>query len=164
MRTGERALAKIETLRLDLIGLHEYQQNRHPYLLVDAADEVVPGVRAKGHKDLTENDWFFPVHFPGNPMMPAMLQMEAMVQLGALTVLTLPGNKGKVVYLASANNLKFSRKVVPGHRFEIEAKLLSWKRGVGTCSGTGSVQGEIACRADFTIVLPDVLDQYRVIG
>ena len=119
MRTGERALAKIETLRLDLIGLHEYQQNRHPYLLVDAADEVVPGVRAKGHKDLTENDWFFPVHFPGNPMMPAMLQMEAMVQLGALMVTTLPGNKGRVVYLTSANNLKFITKLFLNSRFRL---------------------------------------------
>ena len=152
----------MESLTLDLNGLHEYQQNRHPYLLIDAADEVVPGVSAKGHKQLTAEDWFFPVHFPGNPMMPAMLQIEAMVQLSALTVLTLDGNKMKVMYLASANNMKFSRKIVPGDRFDIETKLLSWRRGIGRCSGIGSVSGETACRADFVIVMPDLLNQYRV--
>jgi 3-hydroxyacyl-[acyl-carrier-protein] dehydratase len=134
----------VAVLRLDLGGLHAYQQNRHPYLLIDAADEVVPGVSASGHKTL------------------AMLQIEAMVQLCALTVLTLPGNKGKVVYLASATNLKFSRKVVPGDRLDLETQLRSWKRGIGVCSGVGSVGGKTACRADFTIVMPAILQAYKV--
>jgi len=155
-------LSEMESLSLDLAGLHEYQQNRHPYLLIDAAEEVVPGVSARGHKQLIPDEWFFPVHFPGDPMMPAMLQIEAMVQLSALMVLTLPENKGKVMYLASANNLKFSRKIVPGDRLDLETQLLSWRRGLGRCSGTGSVNGETACRAEFTIVMPDLLDRYRV--
>ncbi len=152
----------MESLRLDRKGIQEYQQNRDPYLLIDEALEVIPGVSAKGYKDLTEKDWFFECHWPGDPNMPGMLQIEALVQMCALTVLTLPGNKGKVVYLISANNIKLSRKIVAGDRLDIETKLLSWKRGLGNCSGTGSVNGEIACRADFTIVIPEVLNEYRV--
>ena len=79
----------MKKLHLDLIGIQEYQQNRYPYLLVDVAEEVVPGVSAKGYKDLSINDWFFDCHFPGDPNMPGMLQIEAMVQLCALTILTL---------------------------------------------------------------------------
>jgi 3-hydroxyacyl-[acyl-carrier-protein] dehydratase len=91
-----------------------------------------------------------------------MLQIEALVQMCALAVLALPGNKGKVVYLTAANNLKFSRKIVVGDRLDIETKLLSWKRGIGNCTGTGSVNGEIACKADFSIVMPDMLNEYKV--
>ena len=152
----------MKRLRMDRKDIQEYQQNRDPYLLIDFAEEVIPGVSAKGYKEL-KDDWFFKCHWPGDPNMPGMLQIEALVQMCALTVVTLPGNKGKIVYLTSANNLKFSRKIVEGDRLDIETKLLSWKRGVGICSGTGSVNGEIACKADFTIVMPDVLNQYRVL-
>ena len=152
----------MESLRLDLNGIHEYQQNRYPYLLIDFAEEVIPGVSAKGYKDLTKKDWFFECHWPGDPNMPGMLQIEALIQMAALTVLTLAGNKGKIVYLTSASNIKLSRKIVEGDRLDIETKLLSWKRGVGNCSGIGSVNGEIACKADFTIVMPDILNEYKI--
>lgn len=152
----------MKSLKLDIKGIYEYQQNRPPYLMIDFAEEVIPGVSAKGYKDLTENDWFFKCHWPGDPNMPGMLQIEALVQMAALTVLTLPGNKGKIVYLTSANNIKLSKKIVIGDRLNIETKLVSWKRGIGSCSGIGSVNGEIACRADFMIVMPDVLNEYKV--
>jgi 3-hydroxyacyl-[acyl-carrier-protein] dehydratase len=153
----------MKKIRLDLEGLHEYQQNRHPYLLIDVAEEVIPGQSARGYKNL-DDDWFFECHWPGDPNMPGMLQMEALIQMCALTVLTLPDNKGKLVYVISANNMKFSRKIVPGDRLEIKTKLHSWKRGIGNCSGIGSVNGEIACKADFNITMPDVLNQYKVLS
>ena len=149
-------------LRLDLNGLHDYQQNRYPYLLIDVAEEVVPGKSAKGYKNLTVDDWWFEVHFPGDPNMPGALQMEAMVQLGALMVTTLPGNKGKVVYLISANNLKLMKKILPGDRLDIETELLSWKRGMGKCCGAGYVNGEKVCSIDFNIVMPHILEEYKV--
>ena len=148
-------------MRLDIKGIHEYQQNRYPYLLVDVAEEVIPGASAKGYKNLSINDWFFDCHFPEDPNMPGMLQIEAMVQLCALTILTLDGNKGKVAYLSSASNLKWSRKVVPGDRLDLDTKLVSFKRGIGLCKGIGSVNGEFTCKADFTLVLPHVLDEYK---
>jgi len=149
-------------LHLDLNGLHEYQQNRYPYLLIDVAEEVVPGKSAKGYKNLTVDDWWFEVHFPGDPNMPGALQIEAMVQLGALMVTTLPGNKGKVVYLISANNLKLMKKILPGDRLDIETELLSWKRGMGKCFGAGYVNGEKVCSFDFNIVMPHILEEYKV--
>jgi 3-hydroxyacyl-[acyl-carrier-protein] dehydratase len=127
----------MDPLRLDLAGVHEYQQNRAPFLMIDAAEEGIPGVSAKGHKDLRD-EWFFAVHWPGDPNMPGMLQVEALTQLGALMVLTLPGHKGKRVYVTSASHIRWSRKVVPGDRLDLETKLLTWKRGLGKCSGTAS--------------------------
>ena len=153
----------MESIKLDKNGIHEYQQNRDPYLLIDFAEEVIPGVSTKGYKDFKIDEWFFECHFPGDPNVPGMLQIEALVQMCALTVLALPGNKGKVVYLASANKLKWLRKIVAGDRLDIETKLISWRRGIGNCSGIGSVNGEVACRADFTIVMPDILNEYRVL-
>ena len=147
-------------LVLDLNAIHVYQQNRHPYLLIDCAEEVIPGKIANGYKILKKDEWFFKVHWPSDPNMPGMLQIEALVQMCALTILCMPGNKGKVVYLASANNLKFSKKIVPGDKLNIKTILHSWKRGVGLCSGIGEVNNTLACKADFTLVLPSLLNEY----
>ena len=152
----------MKSLKLDLKGIHEFQQNRTPYLMIDAADEVIPGISAKGYKDLSWNDWWFEVHWPGDPNMPGMLQIETLVQLGVLTVLTLPGNKGKLAYLASANKLKFFKKIIPGDRLELIVNLVSWKRGVGVCSGLGKVGEIVACKAEFTFVIPDIINQYKI--
>ena len=149
-------------ITLDFDGILEYQKNRFPYLMIDVATEIIPGKSAKGFKNLTSNDWFFDCHFEGDPNMPGMLQVEALVQMSALSVLTLPGNKGKVVYLVTANNIKLSRKVLVGNRFDIDTKLLSWKRGFGRCKGVGSVNGEIACKAEFNIVMPNLIKEYQV--
>ena len=152
----------MQSMKLDIKGILEYQQNRYPYLLVDIVEEVIPGVSAKGYKNLSINDWFFDCHFPGDPNMPGMLQIEALVQLNALTILTLDGNKGKVAYLSSASNLKWSRKIVPGDRLDMDTKLVSFKRGVSRSTGVGSVNGELTCKADFTLILPHIMDEYKV--
>ena len=152
----------MEKIKLDLKGIHKYQQNRYPYLLIEVAEEIIPGKSARGYKNLTMDDWWFEVHFPDDPNMPGALQMEAIVQLGALMVTTLPGNKGKVVYLTSANNLKLIKKILPGVRLDIETELLSWKRGLGKCFGAGYVNGEKVCSLDFNIVMPHILEGYKV--
>jgi 3-hydroxyacyl-[acyl-carrier-protein] dehydratase len=152
----------MNNITLDFNGILEYQKNRFPYLMIDVATEIIPGKSAKGFKNLTSNDWFFDCHFEGDPNMPGMLQVEALVQMSALSVLTLPGNKGKVVYLVSAGKIKLSRKVLAGDCFEIETKLLTWKRGVGLCEGVGRVNGEVACKAEFNIVMPDLINKYQV--
>ena len=152
----------MKKIQLDLNGIHEYQQNRYPYLLIDFAEEVIPGKSAKGYKDLSIDDWWFEVHFPGDPNMPGALQIEAMVQLGALMVTTLPGNKGKVVYLSSADKLQLKKKVLPGDRFNIITELLSWKRGIGRAIGSGYVNDKEVCSIEFVIVMPHILDEYKV--
>ena len=77
-------------LTLDKKEIENYQQNRDPYLMIDYATEVVPGVSSKGYKKLTKKEWFFKVHWPSDPNMPGMLQVEAMVQMSSLAILTLP--------------------------------------------------------------------------
>ena len=149
-------------MELDKKKILEYQQNREPYLLIDHATEVVPGISSKGYKILKNDEWFFKVHWPNDPNMPGMLQIEALVQMCALSILTLPNNKGKIVYLVKANNLKFIKKIVPETKFEINTKILSFKRGMAHCKGFGSINQEIACKADFTLILPDVIKSYNL--
>ena len=86
-------------LELDKKKIFEYQQNRDPYLMIDHATEVIPGESSKGYKDLKNDEWFFKVHWPEDPNMPGMLQVEAIVQMSSLAILTLPGNKGKLMYI-----------------------------------------------------------------
>ena len=111
-------------MKLNLKEIHAYQQNREPYLMIDYVDKVVPGKLANGYKDL-KDEWFFKVHWPNDPNMPGMLQIEALVQMSALSILTLPNNKGKIMYLTSANNLKFIKKIIPNSRLYIETIINS---------------------------------------
>jgi len=140
----------------------EYQRNKPPYLMIDFAEEVIPGKSAKGYKDLKEDDWFFKVHWEGDPNMPGMLQIEALVQMAALAIVTLPGNKGKVMYLTKANNLEFKKKIIIGDRLNIETKIISWNRGVGSCSGIGTVDNKLACKANFNIIDPLELKNFKI--
>ena len=140
----------------------EYQQNKPPYLMIDEALEIIPGKCAKGFKQLEDDEWFFKVHWENDPNMPGMLQVEALVQMSALAILTMPDNKGKVMYLTSANNLKFSKKIIPGMRLDIETNIKSFKRGIAICDGLGLINNEIACKADFNLILPSELKKYKV--
>ncbi len=147
---------------LDKQGIYEYQQNREPYLLIDYASEIIPGVSAKGYKDLKNDEWFFKVHWPSDPNMPGLLQIEALVQMCALSILSLTGNKGKVVYLTSANNIKFIKKIIPNSRLYIETKIKSFKRGLAICEGVGLVEKNLVCKAEFNLILPDEIKKYNL--
>ena len=152
----------MKPIKLDKQGIYEYQQNREPYLMIDHADEVIPGKSAIGYKDLKDDEWFFKVHWPNDPNMPGMLQIEAMVQMCALSILTLPGNKGKVVYLSSANKLRFLKKIIPSSRLYLKTNIKSFKRGIAVCEGTGHIKNDIVCKAEFNLILPEELDKYKI--
>ena len=152
----------MKSFSLDKQGIYEYQQNREPYLLIDYASEIIPGVSSKGYKDLKNDEWFFKVHWPNDPNMPGMLQIEALVQMCALSILSLPGNKVKVVYLTSANNMKFIKKIVPNCRLYIETKIKSFKRGLATCEGVGLVEKKLVCKAEFNLILPEEIKKYNL--
>ena len=129
--------------------------------MIDFVDEVIPGKSARGYKDLTEDEWFFKVHWPEDPNMPGMLQIESLVQMCALSLLTMPGNKGKLVYLISADKIKLQKKIIPNDRLIIETKVNSYNRGIAVCQGKGEVNKKIACSAEFTVVLPHVINDYK---
>ena len=149
-------------MKLNKEQILEYQQNRPPYLMIDFAEEVVPGKSAKGYKDFKEDEWFFKVHWPKDPNVPGMLQIEALVQMSALSILSLPGNKGKVMYLTSANNIKFIKKIIPNKRLYIETKVKSYKRGLAICEGLGLIEKQIACKAEFNLILPEEIKKYNL--
>ncbi len=149
-------------MKLDKKKILEYQQNRSPYLMIDFVEKIAPGKSAIGYKDLKEDEWIFKVHWPGDPNMPGMLQFESLVQMCALSILCLPGNKGKVMYLTSANNLKFIKKILPGNRLYIETKVRSFKRGLAICEGVGLVEKKIVCKAEFNLILLEEIKKYNL--
>ena len=113
----------MKPLTLNKKQICEFQQNRDPYLMIDYAEEVIPGKSSKGYKDLNENDWIFKVHWENDPNLPGMLQIEALVQMSSLAIFTLPGNKGKIMYLTSSNNIKFIKKLSQIVDFFLKQKL-----------------------------------------
>ena len=145
-------------MKLSKKQIIKIQKNRDPYLLIDYATKVIPGKSIEGYKILKKNEWFFKVHWPGDPNMPGMLQVEALVQMSSLIVLTLPKMSGRTLYLADSNNIKFFKKIVPGDKFNISSKLISNKRGLFKFEAEGFVNKKIACKANFTLILPGSLN------
>jgi 3-hydroxyacyl-[acyl-carrier-protein] dehydratase len=141
-------------MKLSKKQILKIQKNRDPYLLMDYATKVVPGKSIEGYKILKKNEWFFKVHWPGDPNMPGMLQVEAMVQMSSLIIFTLPNISAKTLYLAESNNIKFFKKIIPGDKLKIVSKLISNSRGLYKFESEGYVKKKIACKANFTLILP----------
>ena len=136
-----------------LMGIKEIKEilpHRHPFLVVDWIEELTPGVRAVGYKNLTYDEPFFAGHFPDEPVMPGVLMVEALAQTGAVAVLSLPENKGKTAYFAAINSCKFKRKVIPGDRLRLECEIIKSKGPVGIGKATATVDGETAVVAELT--------------
>ena len=150
---------KIKGFSLNALELQKYQPNRYPFLMLDYVTEVIPGISAKGYKNLTNNEWYFPIHFPDGPNMPGALQLEALAQMLTVAITTLPGNKGKVTH-ALSHTVRFRKEVLPGEKFVIETEVISWKRGIAKGKGVAYTNGEVACEADMLITIPDILEQY----
>ncbi len=148
--------------QLNLDQIKEYQQNRHPYLFLDYVDKLVPGKISNGYKILSEDEWFFKVHWPGDPNMPGMLQVESLVQTSALALTTLPNNKGKLVYLISADKLRFIKKILPGSKLILNTEVKDFKRGIANVEGKAFVNNNLVCSANFKILMPDELKKYKI--
>ena len=130
--------------------------------MIDHVDEVVPGVMARGFKILKKNEWFFDVHWPGDPNMPGALQLESLMQMASIAILTLPEKKGKLLYLTNVDNMKLTKKVAPENKMIINTKIISFKRGLASCEGETMVNGETACKAKFKLILPDEINKYKI--
>lgn len=152
----------MKPLTLNKKQICEFQQNRDPYLMIDFATEVIPGKSAKGYKDLSNNEWFFKVHWPNDPNMPGMLQIEALVQMSALSILSLPGNKGKIMYLTSTDKTKFLKKIIPNSRLIIETHVKKYTRGIASIDGKGFINDQLACKSEFNLILPEEIKKYNL--
>ncbi|MDB2435129.1 3-hydroxyacyl-ACP dehydratase FabZ [Alphaproteobacteria bacterium] len=144
---------------LNITELQLYQPNRYPFLMIDFVEEVLPGKYAKGFKNLSFNEWYFPIHFPGSPNMPGALQLEALAQMLTVAITTLPSLKGKVTH-ALSHTVRFKKEVLPGDKFEIYTEVISWKRGICKGKGTAYTNGDIACEAEMVITIPEILEKY----
>ena len=127
--------------------------HRQPFLLVDRIEEMEVGKRAVGIKCVSYNEPFFAGHFPQEPVMPGVLMVEALAQVGAVAILSLEDMKGKTAYFGGINKCKFRRKVVPGDKLRLETKIIRRKGPVGIGSAVASVDGEVAVEAELTFMI-----------
>ncbi len=128
--------------------------HRYPFLLVDRIADFQPGVSATGVKNVTINEPFFQGHFPGQPIMPGVLIIEAMAQVAGVMAFS-SGVEGKVVYFMSIDNAKFRRPVVPGDQVIMDIKVLKQRGNVWRFSGTATVDGKLVSEAEFTAMVTD---------
>ena len=140
------------------LGAKEIQQiipHRWPFLLVDKIVEMESGVRAVGIKNVSVNEPFFQGHFPGQPIMPGVLIVEALAQVGAIALLSQPENKGKIVYFASIDSFRFRRPVLPGDTLRLEVNLTKMRGPVGKGSVKAEVEGQKVADGELTFALTD---------
>ena len=129
--------------------IKEINPHREPFILVDEVEEMVPGESIIAKKYVREDEYYFQGHFPGNPIMPGVLQVESLAQAGAVAVLSMPEHKGKLAVFAAIKNAKFKRIVRPGDVLTLSVKLerLRSSSGTGICEAT--VDGELACKCEI---------------
>ena len=139
----------------DINKIMEYIPHRYPFLLVDRVLELVPGEKGKGIKNVTINEPFFQGHFPAAPIMPGVLIVEAMAQLGAIVVLSMPENQGKLAFFAGIDNMRFKRQVVPGDQLLMEVEITKMKGSIGKGSVMATVDGQIAAKGNVLFGLGD---------
>ena len=127
--------------------------HRYPFLLIDTIEELEPGVRGVGRKCVSMNEPFFQGHFPGNPVMPGVLIIEALAQVGAVALLSQPEWKGGTAYFAGIDKARFRQKVVPGDVLTLETVILKVKGPVGVGKAVAAVNGKVAAEAELTFAL-----------
>lgn len=127
--------------------------HRQPFLLIDTIEELEPGVRAVGKKCVSYNEPYFAGHFPTEPVMPGVLIIEALAQVGAVAILSLEENKGKTAYFAAINRAKFKGKVTPGDVLTLEIALTKIKGPMGIGEAKATVDGKLAASAELTFAI-----------
>lgn len=127
--------------------------HRQPMMLIDTIEELEPGVKAVARKCVSYNEPFFQGHFPGEPVMPGVLIVEALAQTGAVAILGLEENKGKTAYFAAINSAKFKRKVIPGDVLTLETEIIKVKGPMGIGKATATVDGKVAVQAELTFAI-----------
>jgi 3-hydroxyacyl-[acyl-carrier-protein] dehydratase len=141
-----------------MLNIDEIQKilpHRPPFLLIDRVEELEPGKRAAGRKCVSMNEPFFQGHFPGKAVMPGVIILEALAQMGAVCMLTVPGNEGKIVYFGGMDKVKFKRQVIPGDVLNLEVEITKSKGSFGVGTAKALVEGKPAVEAILTFAIGD---------
>jgi 3-hydroxyacyl-[acyl-carrier-protein] dehydratase len=140
---------------LDRQAIQRIIPHRDPFLLVDEVTQLEPGVRAVGRYLVSPDAWYLAGHFPGNPIMPGVLQVEALAQVGAICGLSHPDFAGRLALFAGIDDVRFKRIVRPGDVLDLEARIVRLRGPVGRAEVQASVAGELACRGQITFALAE---------
>lgn len=138
-----------EVATVDIHRIMQMLPHRFPMLMVDRVVDVVRDVSAVGIKNVTANEPFFQGHFPEYPVMPGVLIVEALAQVGAVAILMVEEFKGRIAFFAGLDNVRWKRQVKPGDTLRLEVEVGQIRRSIGTGTGTATVDGELACRGEF---------------
>jgi len=138
---------------LNIDDIQKIIPHRPPFLLVDRIDELDPGIYGVGKKCVTMNEPYFAGHFPGKAVMPGVIILEALAQTGAIVMLSLKENAGKIVYFGGMDKVKFRRQVVPGDILTLKVEIIKSKGNFGVGSAVAFVGDEVAAEAVLTFVI-----------
>ncbi|WP_270537936.1 3-hydroxyacyl-ACP dehydratase FabZ [Ligilactobacillus salivarius] len=138
---------------LDITEIKRIIPHRYPMLLIDRVEELIPGEKAVARRNVTINEELFNGHFPGNPVMPGILIVEALAQTGAVALLSLPEFKGKTAYFGGIKSAKFRKVVRPGDSLRLEVTLEKIRNNVGLGKAIATVDGKKACTAELTFMI-----------
>ncbi|HBU68400.1 3-hydroxyacyl-ACP dehydratase FabZ [Lactobacillus salivarius] len=138
---------------LDITEIKRIIPHRYPMLLIDRVEELIPGEKAVARRNVTINEELFNGHFPGNPVMPGVLIVEALAQTGAVALLSLPEFKGKTAYFGGIKSAKFRKVVRPGDSLRLEVTLEKIRNNVGLGKAIATVDGKKACTAELTFMI-----------
>ena len=133
--------------------IKEIIPHRDPFLLIDEVIEIVPGVRCTALKHLKEDEFWFKGHFPGHPVQPGVLTVEMLAQTGAVCILSVPENKGKIAFFAKIDGVRFRRQVLPGETLRLEVEIVKQRGPIGVCKAVAFVGEERAVEAEITCAL-----------
>ena len=140
-------------MQLNSNQIQEILPHRYPFLLVDKITDFGPGRWAKGIKCVSANEMYFCGHFPDRHVMPGVLIIEALAQVGAVAILTLPENKGKIAFFGGIKNARFREKVIPGDVLELECELIENRGPIGFGKAKATVNGKLAVTAELSFVV-----------
>ncbi|TYS69690.1 3-hydroxyacyl-ACP dehydratase FabZ [Sutcliffiella horikoshii] len=138
---------------LEINQIKEIIPHRYPFLLVDRIIELEEGQRAIGIKNVTANEEFFNGHFPEFPVMPGVLIVEALAQVGAVAMLKKEENKGRLAFFTGIDNCRFKKQVVPGDQLRLEVEMTRVRGSIGKGKGTATVDGQLVCELEMMFAL-----------
>ncbi|KAF0996635.1 3-hydroxyacyl-ACP dehydratase FabZ [Geobacillus sp. TFV-3] len=140
---------------LDIQQIQSIIPHRYPFLLVDRILEIEEGKRAVGIKNVSANESFFAGHFPEYPVMPGVLIVEALAQVGAVVLLQSEENRGRLAFFAGIDNCRFKKQVKPGDQLRLEVEILRARGAIGKGKGVATVDGELVCETELMFALGD---------